>query len=124
VDRLGVRAIALHLGLYERSNAAGGTAWFARKGLVDHGWTVQRTAGPVWLLKHLRTGVPTTLPAQDPTSRVFCQGWYGDTGNGRYMSETHAPFWIYGRGTLRLQFAPSRLTPRIRVDGGRSLEVQ
>ena len=77
----------------------------------------------MWLLKHLRTGVPTTLPAQDPTSRVFCQGWYGDTGNGRYMSETHAPFWIYGRGTLRLQFAPSRLTPRIRVDGGRSLEV-
>ncbi len=123
LDRLGVRAIALHLGLYERSNQARDAAWFARKGLIDHGWAVQRTAGPVWLLEQRRTGVPTTLPAPNPTSPVFCQGWYGDTGNGRYMSETHAPFWIYGRGTLRLRFAPSPLTPRITVDGDPSLEV-
>ena len=49
---------------------------------------------------------------------MFCQGWYGDTGGGRYMSETHAPFWIYGSGKVRLKFAPSPLTPRVRVHGG------
>jgi hypothetical protein len=33
------------------------------------------------------------------------------------MSETHAPFWIYGSGRLELQFAPSALARRVRVDG-------
>src|SRR5205807_8294309 len=54
---------------------------------------------------------------------VFCQGWYGDTGTGRYMSETHAPFWIYGSGKLRLEFAPSTLPRRITVDGRPTLEL-
>src|SRR5205823_6206876 len=49
---------------------------------------------------------------------VFCQGWFGETaGLGRYMSETHAPFWIYGSGSLRLEFAPSPLEPRVTIDG-------
>jgi hypothetical protein len=34
------------------------------------------------------------------------------------MSETHAPFWIYGRGRPRLEFAPSPLRPRVSVHGG------
>jgi hypothetical protein len=33
------------------------------------------------------------------------------------MSETHAPFWIYGSGTVKVDLAPSVLTPRITVDG-------
>ena len=33
------------------------------------------------------------------------------------MSETHAPFWIYGGGTLRLSFAPSPLLRSFTVDG-------
>ncbi|MGZ4315599.1 MAG: hypothetical protein ACXVRS_07170, partial [Gaiellaceae bacterium] len=48
---------------------------------------------------------------------IFCQGWFADTGAGRYMSQTHAPFWIYGSGTIRLEFAPSPLTPRVTIDG-------
>ena len=39
------------------------------------------------------------------------------------MSETHAPFWIYGRGHLRLQFMPSPLPRRVTVDGRRTLEL-
>ncbi len=118
LDRLGVRAIALHLGLYDRGDAAGGTAWFAWQSLLDHGWTVQRTAGPVWLFEHRRGGMRTTLPAPNPTTPVFCQGWYGDTGDGRYMSETHAPFWVYATGHVRLRFAPSRQQPRVTVQRG------
>ena len=36
---------------------------------------------------------------------------------GRFMSEEHAPFWIYGGGTLRLTFAPSSLSRTFTVDG-------
>jgi hypothetical protein len=113
LDRLGVRAIALHLGLYDRGDTTGSAAWFAWQSLLDRGWTVQRAAGPVWLFEHRGRGLRTTLPAPNPTTAVFCQGWYGDTGNGRYMSETHAPFWVYGTGPVRLRFAPSPLRPRV-----------
>jgi hypothetical protein len=33
------------------------------------------------------------------------------------MSEEHAPFWIYGGGSLRLTFAPSPLARTFTVDG-------
>jgi hypothetical protein len=48
---------------------------------------------------------------------IFCQGWFADTAAGRYMSQRHAPFWIYGSGVIRLEFAPSSLTPRVTTDG-------
>jgi hypothetical protein len=112
LDDLGVRAIALHIGLY-RDNAA----WFAWQSLLAHGWTVQRTAGPVWLFERKPIGLPPTLPAPNPTTPVFCQGWYGKVGNGRYMSETHAPFWVYGNvGTLKID--PASPEPRVRVHPG------
>ncbi len=47
---------------------------------------------------------------------MFCQGWYGDVGSGRYMSEEHAPLWIYGGGPVTLRFAPSPLPRRFTVD--------
>jgi hypothetical protein len=120
LDRLGVRAIALHVGLYDRVDASGSAAWFAWQSLLDHGWTVQRTAGPVWLFEHRGGGLRTTLRAPNPTTAVFCQGWYGDTGDGRYMSETHAPFWMHGTGRVSPRFAPSDLRPTVAVQRGRA----
>ena len=32
------------------------------------------------------------------------------------MSETHAPFWIYGSGMVKLEFARSLLHPSFTVD--------
>jgi hypothetical protein len=93
LDRLGVRAIALHLGLYD--HVGSNTAWFALQALAQHGWHVQRSAGPVLLLER-GSGSTPVLPPPNPTVPYFCQGWYGDTGEGRYMSETHAPFWVHG----------------------------
>jgi hypothetical protein len=124
LKRLGVGAIALHRGLYIRNPAVPSTGWFASRGLLAHGWQVQRTAGPVWLFERAATG---TAPRRFEPSRsmpIFCQGWFGDTGSGRYMSKTHAPFWVYGSGKLRLEFAPSALTPRVKVDGRAGLELQ
>jgi hypothetical protein len=118
LERLGVGAIALHRGLYVRNPAVPSSGWFAARGLLAHGWQVQRTAGPVWLFE--RGGIGIAPKRSEPThSRpIFCQGWFAEiTGGGRYMSQTHAPFWIYGSGTLRLEFAPSPLEPSVAVDG-------
>jgi hypothetical protein len=119
LDRLGVGAIALHRGLYRGNRAVPDTSWFAWRALLAHGWKVQRTAGAVWLLERRPVQLLPALPEPPRTKPVFCQGWYGDTGSGRYMSERHAPFWIYGGGKPRLEFAPSASPPRVAVHGGR-----
>jgi hypothetical protein len=106
LDRLGVRAIAFHLGLYDRVGTD--AAWFALHSLNEHGWYQQRSAGSVLLLERKPGGIPLLLPAPNPAKPVFCQGWYGDTGSGRYMSETHAPFWVHGKPQLRLTGEPRR----------------
>jgi len=121
LDRLGVRAIALHLGLYERGGTSGSPAWFAWQSLLQHGWSVQRTGGSVWLFERQAIGLLPTLPPPNPAKPVFCQGWYGNTGSGRYMSETHAPFWIYGTRSVKLTFDPSAPRPRTRVHGPEKL---
>ena len=114
LDRLGVRAIALHLGLYDHVGTS--TAWFALQALDRHGWHVRRSAGPVLLLER-KSGSTPLLAAPDRTKPVFCQGWYGDTGNGRYMSETHAPFWVHGP-VQRIALEKRGLQPRVRVTPG------
>jgi hypothetical protein len=121
--QLGVGAITLHRGLYARNPAVPDTVWFAWRGLAQHGWTVQRTADAVWLFERRRLGFLPALTEPPRGSPVFCQGWYADTGSGRYMSETHAPFWIYGSGSLRLRFAESPLQGRVTIDGQPSLEL-
>ena len=121
LERLGIRSIALHRGLYIRNQAVPSAGWFAARGLLAHGWSVQRTAGPVWLFERSSIGFLPRRLEPVRTRPVFCQGWLGDTGAGRYMSETHAPFWIYGAGRLHLGFAPSSLPRNVRVDGRKSL---
>jgi hypothetical protein len=84
---------------------------------------VQRTAGPVWLFERSGLGIVPKRVEPVRSSPVFCQGWFADTGSGRYMSETHAPFWFYGGGKLQLEFAPSAVTPRVTIDGRAGLEL-
>jgi hypothetical protein len=117
LKRLGVGAIALHRGLYVRNLAVPSSGWFAAQGLLAHGWQVQRTAGPVWLFERGGIGIAPKRVEPAHSRPIFCQGWFADTGAGRYMSQTHAPFWIYGSGAIQLEFAPSSLTPRVTIDG-------
>ena len=114
---LDVRAVTLHLGLFSRNAAVPQSAYFAWQGLIAHGWSTTVTSNAVWLFSHTRVGLLPALPEPARNQAFFCQGWYGNTGSGRFMSETHAPFWIYGRGRLRLQFAPSPLPRTFTVDG-------
>jgi hypothetical protein len=114
--RLDVRTIALHLGLFLRNSAVPNRTYFASRGLVGHGWTLTRRGSAVRVYER---GQPTSGPAvaAPPTREpVFCQGWYGNTGTGRYMSETHAPFWVYDSGMVTLRFAPSKLRGSFTVD--------
>ena len=120
LERLGVRSIALHRGLYIRNQAVPSAGWFAARGLLAHGWTVQRTAGTVWLFERTSIGFLPKRIEPAHTTPIFCQGWFGDTGSGRYMSETHAPFWVYGAGRLRLEFGASSLPRQVTVDGRHS----
>jgi hypothetical protein len=114
---LGVHAIALHLGLYFRNSAVPERTYFAWRGLLAHGWSTVATSDVVWLLTHSRVGLQPAIPEPPRNRPAFCQGWYGETEAGRYMSETHAPLWIYGSGQLHLHFAPSPLARAFTVDG-------
>jgi hypothetical protein len=125
VRRLGVGSIALHRGLFIRNPAVPSTGWFAARGLFAQGWHVERTAGPVWVFERGGVGIAPTRVEPAHSRPVFCQGWFAmEAGSGRNMSETHAPFWIYGNGTLRLTFAPSPLKRRVTVDGRESLTLR
>ena len=123
LDRLGVDSIALHRGLYVHNPAVPSSGWFAARGLLEHGWRVQRTAGPVWLFERGGVGIAPKRIEPDRSRPVFCQGWFASTASGRYMSETHAPFWIYGKGKLQLDLAPSALSPLVTVDGRTGLKL-
>lgn len=114
---LGVDAITLHRGLYVHNPAVPSTGWFAARGLLAHGWRVQRIAGPVWLFERGGVGIAPRRIEPDRGRPVFCQGWYADDGAGRFMSETHAALWIYSRGRVELTFAPSDPRPRISFHG-------
>ena len=117
LDRLGVRAVALHNGLYVRNEDLAPTAWFGWRGLSTHGWSVRRAAPPVWLFGRGSGGGRPRLREPSRAKPVFCEGWYGQTPRGRYMSERHAPFWVYGSGRLHLRFERSELPRRITIDG-------
>jgi hypothetical protein len=114
--RLGVTTIDLHGGLFVRNAAVPDRIFFALRGLARHGWVAQRSTGPVTTFTQDAGGSTPELASPDRSRPVFCQGWYGDTGSGRYMSEEHAPFWIYGGGPVTLRFAPSSLPRRFTVD--------
>jgi hypothetical protein len=119
--KLGVKWIALHRGLFVNNDAVPETTYFALRGLLRHGWSARETSGVIWMFAPGR-GAATTAPSLTEPYRLrayFCQGWYGSLSSpsGRYMSETHAPFWVYGAGRLRLSFAPSPLRRSFTVDG-------
>jgi len=113
---LGVQYVAVHRGLFERNTAVPDRAWFAALGLVRHGFRESAVDGRVSLWRPGR-GV---APGQGEPSRNavhFCQGWYGPRRERVPMSETHAPFWVYGAGPLALWLrAPEPLATRFSVD--------
>ena len=122
--RLDIGAITLHRGLYARNPAVPSTGWFAWQEPARARLAVQKTAGPVWLFERARhrprCRSASSRPRREP---MFCQGWFADTGSGRYMSETHAPFWIYGSGEIRARVRSVVAAAACDVDGSAGLDA-
>ncbi len=121
LDRLGVRQVMFHAGLFKDNPEAPDTAAFAWDGLVAHGYRPVATDGPVTLLA-VRPGAAPPSPVAEPPrdSAVFCDGWGANTGGGRTTTAPHASFWVYNGGgsDLRLFLRTKRpSTVRIGVDG-------
>jgi hypothetical protein len=113
---LGVRSIAVHRGLYEHSSAVPDRWWFATLGLVRHGWKPVAADGRVSMWARGRSApVAAGEPARGRFH--FCQGWYGPEAGQVPMSESHAPFWVYGSGTIALAVqSPEPLATTFSVD--------
>jgi hypothetical protein len=106
LQRLGVREIAFHRGLFVLNPAVPGRTWFAWQGLVHHGYRPRVRDGAITILDRLHAhGPPPAAPVPEPRhDRAWlCAGWYANDGDGRAMSAGHADLWAYGNGgTLRM----------------------
>ncbi len=105
LQRLGVREIAFHKGLFVLDPAVPGRTWFAWQGLVQHGYRPWARDGAITILDRLHGhGPPPPAPVHEPPhdTAQFCAGWYSNDGNGRAMSAGHAALWVYGSGAVRL----------------------
>jgi hypothetical protein len=129
LERLGVRHILLHRGLYQQADDS--SAWFAWRGLEDNGWAPAATGGAVTLFDRGGSSAPPLPPEPSRSRPVFCQGWREGT-----MMELQAPIWIYGPGdyadvhvtadvpTLVTITADGRLQDRRLVSGSTSLHLR
>jgi hypothetical protein len=131
LQKLGVREIAFHRGLFVLNPDVPGRSWFAWRGLVEHGYRRWAHDGAVTMLDRLHGHGPAPkAPVEEPRrdTAQFCAGWYANDGNGRAMSSGHAPLWVYSNGpftTLSLvlrSYVPIPVT--FSVDGRRRLARQ
>ncbi len=111
-----VRYVAFHRGLFLHNPAVPDRSWFALHGLVTHGFRPLATDGAVTTFGPGGNGGPG--PGEPSrASPHFCQGWFGPRGQQIPMSETHAPFWVYGSRRLSLWVqASGPLRTRFGVD--------
>ena len=115
--RLGVTDIAFHGGLFVNNAAVPDRRYFAWLGLLRAGYAPVATGGVVTLFAPGRSSAPPPAPEPARVQPVFCQGWYQHGPRGP-MSEPHAPFWVYGGGSLRLAvFSLEPLPATFSVDG-------
>ncbi len=120
LEQLGVQEIAFHNGLFAVGSAVPGPAWFAWRGLVEHGYRPWAHDGDITILDRLHGhGPPPRTPFAEPSRDTawLCSGWYGNDGNGRAMSFHRAVLWAYGT-VVRLQMRSHVGLPvRFSVDG-------
>ena len=117
LERLGVRQLLFHRGVYLQSGRPG--AWFLWQALQGAGYRWSVRGGSVWLFPLVQRAEsapqPPPVPEPDRSAPVLCEGWRGFT-----MKERDAPMWIYGDADVELELAaPGRTSAFVRVDGGR-----
>jgi hypothetical protein len=120
LDRLGVRYVTVHDGVYVASTLLPDASWFAQRALVRHGFRPLAHGGAVttFVRGTWRGGTPGAEPPRDWIP--FCEGWYRSVAadGGRPMREPRARFWVYGIGRLALRLtAAHTLEATLGVDG-------
>jgi hypothetical protein len=108
IDRLGVRYLAFHAGLYGH-----GAGWLAWRALTARGWGVLARGGRITTFARGRPAEPPPMHEPTHTNVVFCPEW--KQRRPRYRQNW---FWVRGHGRLVLRLAsagPVRAT--FTVDG-------
>lgn len=108
---LGVRAVAVHGGLYAIGSRG---AWFAWRGLREHGFAPVSQAGPVTVFAPGGTA-RVQEPPEPPRGVVLCDGWRRSDRN--LLSISPGELWIFGRrAELALELESGRRAA-VSVDG-------
>ncbi len=113
LDRLGVRFMLFHAGVYRQARLPG--AWFAWRALQERGYRSVVTDHGVSLLV-VQSGPVQPPPVAEPdrAEPVLCRGWSG-TG----MIGTSASLWLWGGEETTLEFDASEpVGVTVRVDDG------
>ncbi|MGH3021232.1 MAG: hypothetical protein ACRDNR_13925 [Gaiellaceae bacterium] len=128
LERLGIRYVVWHGGLYEQSRTPG--ASFAWEGLRREGFGAVAGRPPVVLFEPGQDRGPPSLPEPDRTEPLLCDGW--EDGE---LALDEGALWVYGSGRAELEleaaaptlvtvFADGRpLAPRI-LAGRESVELE
>ena len=130
LDRLGVRYLLFHGGVYRQAQLPG--AWFAWRELQDRGYRSVAGDSGISLLQLMSAPMQAPPVAEpDRADPVLCRGWAGER-----MLATGASLWLWGEGdaVLRLDAdEPTGVTARsddgepsapVRLDGEGELTVE
>jgi hypothetical protein len=128
LERLGIRFLVFHGGLYEQSRTPG--AWFAWDGLQRAGYRPEAAGGVLWLFANGAGDAVPPVPEPDRSSPVLCDGW--EDGE---MKGTEGALWVYGSGTAELDleadeptgvtlFADGRRLPETTVEGRATVSAE
>lgn len=109
LERLGVRFLVWHGGLYRQSETPG--AWFGWEGLRRSGMGVAAGAAPVFLWEQGLGAAP--LPEEPDRSRpLLCDAWVDGE-----LTLREGALWLYGQGVAELELeAPAPTTVAVYAD--------
>ena len=111
LERLGIRHVVWHRGLYEQSRTPG--AWHAWEGLRDAGFHPAVQGGVVWLFEDGADGAAAPVAEPDRGTPVLCDGWEQDA-----LVLDEGALWLYGSGASRIELqAPAPTLVTVFVDG-------
>jgi len=113
LERLGIRYLVWHGGLYEQSRTPG--AWHAWEGLRREGFGTVAGAPPVFLFRRggEAPGPPGYLDQPFVFEPLLCDGW-----EDRELELDEGALWLYGNGRAELELAAAVPTlVRVFADG-------
>lgn len=113
LERLGIRYLVFHRGLYAQSATPG--AWHAWEGLGREGLAAVAGEPPVFLWQRGMVPAPPPEGVREPdrSEPLLCDGWRNGVLRG-----SEGAVWLYGGGTAELELeAPGAIAVTVFADG-------